>query len=111
MRANKFSKLVEATNQMTLGQRRLLIKNPAARPQGMKSHNSFNCTSVGLSPCFLMYRSTISQLPRSPSVATQYPSVQNSPPYNSFLSFGNLLNTSRAVILFVTRTSCPGAHF
>ena len=53
-----------------------------------------------------MYRLIKSAVILSPTVLTKYPSSQNSPPHNSFLTSGNFSNISLAEILFSMPTTC-----
>src|SRR3972149_7130494 len=57
-----------------------------------------------------MYFLITSDVTLSPTVLAKYPSFHNSPAHNCFLSCGNLLNISRADILFNICTTSEGEY-
>ncbi len=66
----------------------------------------------GLFSCFWysMYFRITSAVTLSPTLLTKYPSPHIFPDHISSLILGNLLNTSRAEMLFNTCTTCAGAY-
>jgi hypothetical protein len=63
---------------------------PAASGRGIKIRHrdncSFRCNWRYSFPCFLTYLAIIPSSPCLPTVVAKYPSLQNSPPHNCFLT-------------------------
>ena len=85
---------------------------PAASYGVSKSNNTSCCWCNFLysfsRPCFLTYSIIVFSLPNWLTVFMKNPSVQNSPPHNTFLTDDNLRKISLAVILLIVLTIFVG---